>query len=82
MSVNIAQWGNSLAVRIPSKIANQTGLRLGEKVNFLVNDDLSVTIQPVKTQKKNLADLLAKITDDNLPDYQDFEDHPQGGEVW
>ncbi|MPW49452.1 AbrB/MazE/SpoVT family DNA-binding domain-containing protein [Moraxella catarrhalis] len=77
MITNVAQWGNSMALRIPNSIIKQTGMHKGCAVEIHVNQDMSLTIRP---KKHNLNALLAQITDDNLPDYED--DEPCGSEVW
>lgn len=57
-------WGNSLGIRIPSKIAEQASIYLNGEVEMSVNSDGIIQIKAVKKQE-TLMDLLDKITGDN-----------------
>ena len=49
---------------------------------FNSQDDGSITPLPV-LERPNLADMLAKVTPDNLPDETDVSwGKPQGNEAW
>ncbi len=79
MKTQIGKWGNSLAVRIPSAYAKELGLRDGTDLDVaLVNGGLLLL---PRTKKYTLDELLAGITDDNLPDEWDTGP-PVGKEVW
>jgi len=80
MESRIRKWGNSLGLRIPKSLAEQTGVREGSAVNLTVEEDRLV-VTPVRVEAYGLKDLLDKVTDDNLHDEVDFGD-PQGKEVW
>ncbi len=80
MESRIRKWGNSLGLRIPKSLADQTGVREGSAVEISVDEDRLV-ITPVQVETYRLKDLLDKVTDDNLHDEVDFGD-PQGKEVW
>ena len=82
MSLVIAKWGNSAAVRLPAFVLAETGVKAGDKVDIVVNEDKSITMRPVRKNRLNLDALLAAITPDNLPDRTDIEDTPQGKEIW
>ena len=80
MFSTIAKWGNSAALRIPSTVLADVGLKAGDSIDMVVNPDHTITLKPVRKPKPRLADLLAAITPDNLPDDQD--DAPRGSEQW
>jgi antitoxin MazE len=46
MDLQIAKWGNSLALRIPSEIARRFGLREGDTVDAQITVDGALTIRP------------------------------------
>ena len=82
MSLVIAKWGNSAAVRLPAFVLAETGVKAGDKVDIIVNSDKSITMRPILKNRLNLDALLAAITPDNLPDRTDIDDVPQGKEIW
>lgn len=75
MRTRVRKWGNSLGVRIPSGLAEDAHLVEGSEVEVSVRDG-KLLIVPVRT----LADLVARISPENLPDLTD--DAPRGGELW
>jgi antitoxin MazE len=77
MRTQIAKWGNSLAVRLPRKIAEQAGVAEGSSVELQIIDG-QLRVIPARPIYA-IDDLLAGITDDNLPD--GFDDRPRGAEV-
>jgi len=62
MKVKIAKWGNSLAVRLPKKLAEDLDLAPGKTVE-LGKQGAKLTIEPVapKIPYYRLEDLLAQI---------------------
>ena len=79
MVTKVQKWGNSLGVRIPKALVEQVGVSEGTPVHFSVESGRLV-LTPAK-KKKNLADLLRRITAANTHGETDFG-HPQGREVW
>jgi antitoxin MazE len=66
MKTRVQKWGNSLAVRIPKSLASGVGLRENAAVELsLVKGTL--VVQPVAPEPPTLEQLLAGVTDDNLP---------------
>ena len=64
MEVQFAKWGNSVALRVPSKVAESLGIVPGSVANLdLKRDKLIITPQQHSYQ---LEDLLAGITSKNL----------------
>ena len=79
MKVKLSRWGNSLAVRIPSGIATEASLREGNALSIeYANGALRLT--PVEDAPQ-LADLVSRITADNLHGEIDFGS-PVGKEAW
>lgn len=67
--LTIQQWGNSLAVRIPSAVARSARFAVGQPVEITVEDSC-VVVKPVGTPKLTLAQKLAM-----------FDPAKHGGEV-
>ncbi|WP_371929819.1 AbrB/MazE/SpoVT family DNA-binding domain-containing protein [Uliginosibacterium sp. 31-16] len=44
-------WGNSLGVRLPSHVAEMTGVRAGDELNVRVSDAGIIEITPAKLRK-------------------------------
>jgi antitoxin MazE len=80
MTVAIAKWGNSLAVRIPQAIAEQVQIQAGSAISIEIVDG-KIVLTPQKRKKYTLDELLEGMTSENL--------HPEvstsaavGNEVW
>lgn len=67
--LTIQQWGNSLAVRIPSAVARSARFAVGQPVEITVQD-AGVVVKPVGEPKLTLAQKLAL-----------FDPTKHGGEV-
>jgi antitoxin component of MazEF toxin-antitoxin module len=75
-------WGKSTAVRIPTALAKTAGLKAGQKVRFEAAADGSIVMRPV-VARPNLEALLARVTDENMPDAADLDwGAPRGTEAW
>jgi antitoxin MazE len=77
MRTQIARWGNSLAVRLPRQLAAEIGLADGTLVDIDVVDG-TVRVSSARPVYA-LADLLAGVTPDNIP--ESFDDQPVGREL-
>jgi antitoxin MazE len=75
MRTRVRKWGNSLGVRIPGVVAADAHLEDGAEVEVTVRNG-EVVIVPVLS----LAELVARITPENLPELAD--DAPRGAELW
>jgi antitoxin MazE len=64
MTTKVQKWGNSLAVRIPSVVAERISIQQGSEMELNVIDDQVITLIP-KKKAPTLEDLLAKITPEN-----------------
>lgn len=56
--LTIQQWGNSLAVRIPSSVARSARFSVGQPVEVVL-EDAGVVVKPVGEPKLTLAQKLA-----------------------
>ena len=56
-TLTVQQWGNSLAVRIPSAVAKSAGFKLGQPVRVSAQDS-KVLVTAVGTPKLTLAQKL------------------------
>lgn len=83
MQATITKWGNSLAVRLPKHIAEQTRLDEGSSVELTVDPDGSLRIVPTR-RKPTLSELLegepARPSDGSSVE-TDWGG-PRGGEQW
>lgn len=64
MSVSIAKWGNSAALRLPKNILDALSLHIGDRVS-IVQRGRSVVIEPCRP---SLDDLLTRVTPQNRHD--------------
>lgn len=55
MDLQIAKWGNSLALRIPSAVVRQLGLRDGDTVRAQVMADGVLAIRPAGWSRASFA---------------------------
>lgn len=66
MIANVAKWGNSLALRIPTAFAREISVREGVFVDISVTNG-ALVVRPVEEQHVyDLDTLLCGITEDNL----------------
>jgi antitoxin MazE len=80
MQTSVQRWGNSLAVRIPHLLAEETQLREGTAVEMAVSRGQLVVARS-KRKKYRLADLLKSVKKSRLHGEQ-FADGPTGREIW
>ena len=55
MELQVAKWGNSLALRIPSEVVRRLGLREGVTVEAQLTIDGSLSIRPAQWNRKAFA---------------------------
>ena len=55
MDLQVAKWGNSLALRIPSEIVRRLGLHEGSTVEAQLTVDGSLSIRPAQWDRKAFA---------------------------
>ena len=74
---SVSQWGNSLAVRIPSDMARQWGVRAGAAIEIIHRDGELV----LRKKSYDLTTMMSQITEENLhPEIQTGP--PIGNEEW
>lgn len=78
MNTNIQKWGNSLAVRIPSHIANKLSMQNGDSIELIANDHQII----IKSKKHVLANLIDQITPENLHNSEWENTEATGKETW
>ena len=66
----VQKWGNSLAVRIPSGIAETISIKQGSEMELSVENQV-LMLRP-KKKKLTLEDLLSKINSENRHSEVDF----------
>jgi len=65
MKTTVQKWGNSLALRLPKALAEEAKLREGSKVE-LVGTPEGVLVKARRKPRYRLADLLSKVTPENM----------------
>ncbi|MBW4555653.1 MAG: AbrB/MazE/SpoVT family DNA-binding domain-containing protein [Trichormus sp. ATA11-4-KO1] len=76
----VAKWGNSLAIRIPKLVAEQTHITEGTDVNISVEGN-TIIVTPQTRKKYTLDELLEGMTPDNF--HPEFETgNAVGSEDW
>jgi antitoxin MazE len=80
MRTTIRRWGNSLAVRIPKSLAEETAFDEGDEVDLRADDD-RIFIERPQPKQYRLGDLLDGITKTNRHDAVEFGD-PVNREAW
>ena len=80
MKSRVRKWGNSLALRIPKVLADETGLQKESPVELALVDG-ALVVTPLSRSQTELASLLAKITPQNL--HREIQTSPAiGNEAW
>ena len=78
--LNIAKWGNSLAIRIPLPIAREAGLAEGDEVSLRLTKEGDLLLRAVRA-RYSLAELVSQIKPSNRHAETDWGT-AQGSEVW
>jgi antitoxin MazE len=55
MDLQVAKWGNSLALRIPAEVVRRLGLHEGATVEAQITVDGSLSIRPAQWDRKAFA---------------------------
>lgn len=63
MNLQVAKWGNSLAVRIPAEYVRSIGIKEGDSVQASLTSDGGISIHPVKWDRKAFAQAVATSRD-------------------
>jgi antitoxin MazE len=76
----VSKWGNSLAVRIPQRVAKRAQLAEGDPVTLDLATDGSIVLRPTR-RKYDLHQLVSQITNGNRHAAVDWGP-AVGKEVW
>ena len=55
MNLQIAKWGNSLAVRIPADYVRQMGIKEGDQLEVHLSVDGALNLRPAQWSRKAFA---------------------------
>jgi len=61
VDLQIAKWGNSLALRIPSEVVRRLGLREGATVQAQLSIDGTLSIRPAQWNRRAFANELTEV---------------------
>jgi antitoxin component of MazEF toxin-antitoxin module len=84
MSVVLAQWGNSVGLRIPAGVLAKAGLKVGDQVEAEAQADQTLLIRRAVPAKRrvDIFSLIEVITPESLPDATQLDARPVGAELW
>lgn len=60
MNLQIAKWGNSLAVRIPADYVRQIGVKEGDQLQAHLGADGALNLRPAKWSRPSFAQELVR----------------------
>lgn len=60
ITLQIAKWGNSLAVRIPADYVRQIGVKEGDQLQAHLGADGALNLRPAQWNRKAFAQELAR----------------------
>ena len=81
MKTQLANWGNSLAVRIPKHVARAARLKNGDDLEVSADGPGTVKIKKAKKRGITSKELVSKITPENRHAETDWGT-PVGKELW
>lgn len=58
--MQVAKWGNSLALRIPAEVVRRIGIKEGDSLEACLSVDGGLTIRPATWNRKAFARELAE----------------------
>lgn len=61
MHLQVAKWGNSLALRIPAEVVRSIGIKEGDSMEASLTIDGGLTIRPATWDRKAFASELAAV---------------------
>jgi antitoxin MazE len=67
MKVKVAQWGNSLGVRLPKAAAESAGVTAGSELELTVEGAGFKLRRAAKTPAERMKELLDQIDPNNIP---------------
>jgi antitoxin component of MazEF toxin-antitoxin module len=89
MKLNITTWGDSLGLQLPKTITDLMGVGRGSQVEASVIEG-KLVLSPVQEEPSletlaaaiDLEAMVKQVTRKNRHDRGEFDDEPQGDEVW
>jgi len=79
MKLQVGQWGNSLAFRIPKNFAQQLNLKLNDPVQCSIEDG-KLVVKPIQVVKEYTLD---ELLDFEIEVSEEISwGKPEGKEVW
>lgn len=78
MKVQLAQWGNSAAVRVPAVALADVGMHIGQALEMRI-EGRRLVLEPAA---ESLDDLVSRITPENRHMLSLEDGAARGGEVW
>lgn len=61
--MQLARWGNSLAIRVPAKLVQKLGLKEGDEVRLLAGDGKSELILQTREERLAMLERLREFSD-------------------
>jgi antitoxin MazE len=58
MNIQVAKWGNSLALRIPAEVVRSIGIKAGDHMAASLTADGGLTIRPATWDRKAFSNEL------------------------
>jgi antitoxin MazE len=71
MRAVVKKWGNSASIRIPSNVLKAAKIEIDDPVDIR-EEQGRIVVEPLRKTSYDLADLIERITRDNLHDEVDF----------
>ena len=71
MRVTVKKWGNSAAIRIPAPVLKAAKVEIDDAVDVR-EENGRIVVEPLRSSSYDLADLIGRITPDNLHGEIDF----------
>ena len=60
MNLQIARWGNSLAVRLPADYLRQIGIKEGDRLQVHLGADGALNLRPARWSRQAFAEELVR----------------------
>jgi antitoxin MazE len=79
-TTQVKMWGNSLAIRIPARVARDLGLTNDSQIE-ISSDGKTAIIKREEQPRVLLEELVKGVTPDNIHDEVDWGE-PVGREIW
>lgn len=79
MKAVLKRWGNTVALRLPTPVLEEAGLRANQIVEIVVANERIIISRPAPPLKYTLSELLARMTDKNKHAVEELR--PMGNEI-